>query len=79
MKINIFCFEDGFRLDNSTEDYSEGEHEKTARIFFKYHDNSVIAREFREGELVYAKTFHTGSRWKSGGLTRDREIECHMK
>ena len=21
----------------------------------KYHDNSVIAREFREGELIYAK------------------------
>ena len=39
-------------------------------IFKKYHDNSVIAQEFREGVLVYAKNFYTGQRWKGGVVKR---------
>ena len=36
----------------------------------KYHDNSLAIREFREGELVFAKNFYTGPRWKKGVVKR---------
>ena len=39
----------------------------------KYHDNSVIALEFRKGVLVYAKKFYTGPRWKSGVVKRQTD------
>ena len=60
-------------MDNSTEDYSEGEHEKTARNFEKYDDNSLITREFREGVLVFAKNFSTGPRWKGGVVKKQTD------
>ena len=40
--------------------------EDSKKFFKKYHDNSVIAQEFRESILVYAKNFYTGPRWKGG-------------
>lgn len=52
--------------DHSKEDYSETHQE----IQKKYQDNSRIIREFREGELVFAKNFYTWPRWKKGVVTR---------
>lgn len=36
----------------------------------KKYDNSLAIREFREGELVFAKNFYTGPRWKKGVVKR---------
>lgn len=43
---------------------------KHQEIQKKYHDNSRSIREFREGELVWAKNFYTGPRWKKGVVKR---------
>ena len=34
--------------------------------------NFLAIREFTEGELVFAKIFYTGSRWKKGVVERQR-------
>ena len=65
----FLVIEDWFRLDNSTEDYSERAPEKTSRNL----KNIMTTRSFREGVLVYAKNFYTGPRWKGGAVKRQTD------